>query len=282
MADDTAAATQKLLEAERQGHRAAKRAAKLAADQARGLKHALDAERQKTAAAEERARHFEVALFEERARSAKALQEQRAEYLEAAVEVARELAARRPQASAPGPGPPARRASSHATELARGAPSTWSEAGQRASVLGVGVLFRARQLRAHHGTILEGGDGGPLKETLTAIAHPYGGAPPLSPAEALPAALACVDFCVVALPALLDSAAAAAAPDESSYLASIKSAASTAAASVASTVDQVLWEKENVDLSTLARPALQNQVDSMLAAGPLTPHKSEERDGTSL
>jgi hypothetical protein len=280
MADSTAAATQKLLEAERQGHRAAKRAAKLAADQARGLKQALDAERQKTAAAEERARHFEVALFEERAWSAKALQEQRAECLEAAVEVARELAARRPQASAPGPGPPARRASSHATELARGAPSTWSEAGQRASVLGVGVLFRARQLRAHHGTILEGGHGGPLKETLTAIAHPYGGAPPLSPAEALPAALACVDFCVVALPALLDSAAAP--PDDAGYLASIKSAASTAAASVASTVDQVLWEEENVDLSTLARPALQNQVDSMLAAGPLTPHKSEERDGTSL
>ena len=72
-------------------------------------------------------------------------------------------------------------------------------------MLGVGILFKARQLRAHHGPCLEG-DGEPLKETLTAIAHPYGGAPPLSPAEALPAALACVDFCVVALPALLDSA----------------------------------------------------------------------------
>ena len=52
-------------------------------------------------------------------------------------------------------------------------------------MLGVGILFKARQLRAHHGPCLEG-DGEPLKETLTAIAHPYGGAPPLSPAEALP------------------------------------------------------------------------------------------------
>ena len=50
-------------------------------------------------------------------------------------------------------------------------------------MLGVGILFKARQLRAHHGPCLEG-DGEPLKETLTAIAHPYGGAPPLSPAEA--------------------------------------------------------------------------------------------------
>ena len=91
-------------------------------------------------------------------------------------------------------------------------------------MLGVGILFKARQLRAHHGPCLEG-DGEPLKETLTAIAHPYGGAPPLSPAEALPAALACVDFCVVALPALLDSASA----DDAGVLATLKSAASTAA-----------------------------------------------------
>jgi hypothetical protein len=47
-------------------------------------------------------------------------------------------------------------------------------------------------------------------------------------------------------------------------------------------VDQVLWEEENVDIATLSRPALKSQVDSMLAQGPLTPHKSEERDGTSL
>ena len=64
--------TQKLLDKEREKHRASKRAAKLAADQAKGLKQALDTEKQKTAAAEERARQFEVALFEERARSAKA------------------------------------------------------------------------------------------------------------------------------------------------------------------------------------------------------------------
>ena len=123
--DATAASTQKLLDKEREKHRASKRAAKLAADQAKGLKHALDAEKQRTAAAEERARQFEVALFEERARSAKALAEQRAECLEAAVEVAREIAERQPrQQLAPGPGPPARRASNQATELARGAPST--------------------------------------------------------------------------------------------------------------------------------------------------------------
>ena len=123
--DATAASTQKLLDKEREKHRASKRAAKLAADQAKGLKQALDTEKQKTAAAEERARQFEVALFEERARSAKALAEQRAECLEAAVEVAREIAERQPQTQAmPGPGPPARRASNQATELARGAPST--------------------------------------------------------------------------------------------------------------------------------------------------------------
>ena len=144
-------------------------------------------------------------------------------------------------------------------------------------MLGVGILFKARQLRAHHGPCLEG-DGEPLKETLTAIAHPYGGAPPLSPAEALPAALACIDFCVVALPALLDSAST----DDAGVLATLKSAASNAASKVASTVDQVLWEEENVDIATLSRPALKSQVDSMLAQGPLTPHKSEERDGTSL
>ena len=44
----------------------------------KGLKQALETEKQRTAAAEERARQFEVALFEERARSAKALAEQRA------------------------------------------------------------------------------------------------------------------------------------------------------------------------------------------------------------
>ena len=274
--DATAASTQKLLDKEREKHRASKRAAKLAADQAKGLKQALETEKQRTAAAEERARQFEVALFEERARSAKALAEQRAECLEAAVEVAREIAERQPQTQVmPGPGPPARRASTQATELARGAPSTWSEASQRASVLGVGILFKARQLRAHHGPCLEG-DGEPLKETLTAIAHPYGGAPPLSPAEALPAALACVDFCVVALPALLDSASTT----DEGVLATLKSAASTAASKVASTVDQVLWEEENVDIATLSRPALKSQVDSMLAQGPA--HKSEEMDGTSL
>ena len=120
-----AATTQKLLDKEREKHRASKRAAKLAADQAKGLKQALDTEKQKTAAAEERARQFEVALFEERARSAKALAEQRAECLEAAVEVAREISQSQPQPQlAPGPGPPARRASTQATELARGAPST--------------------------------------------------------------------------------------------------------------------------------------------------------------
>ena len=124
MADATAASTQKLLDQEREKHRASKRAAKLAADQAKGLKQALETEKQRTAAAEERARQFEVALFEERARSAKALAEQRAECLEAAVEVAREIAERQPQQLTPGPGPPARRASSQATELARGAPST--------------------------------------------------------------------------------------------------------------------------------------------------------------
>ena len=32
-------------------------------------------------------------------------------------------------------------------------------------MLGVGILFKARQLRAHHGPCLEG-DGEPLKETL--------------------------------------------------------------------------------------------------------------------
>ena len=270
-----AATTQKLLDKEREKHRASKRAAKLAADQAKGLRHALETEKQRTAAAEERARQFEVALFEERARSAKALAEQRAECLEAAVEVAREISQSQPQQLMPGPGPPARRASNQATELARGAPSTWSEASQRASVLGVGILFKARQLRAHHGPCLDG-DGEPLKETLTAIAHPYGGAPPLSPAEALPAALACVDFCVVALPALLDSASTT----DEGVLATLKSAASTAASKVASTVDQVLWEEENVDIATLARPALKSQVDSMLAQGPA--HKSEEMDGTSL
>ena len=48
-----------------------------------------------------------------------------AEVLEAAVEVAREIAERQPQTQVmPGPGPPARRASTQATELARGAPST--------------------------------------------------------------------------------------------------------------------------------------------------------------
>ena len=123
--DATAASTQKLLDKEREKHRASKRAAKLAADQAKGLKQALDTEKQRTAAAEERARQFEVALFEERARSAKALAEQRAECLEAAVEVAREISqSQPPQQLAPGPGPPARRASTQATELARGAPST--------------------------------------------------------------------------------------------------------------------------------------------------------------
>ena len=76
-----AATTQKLLDKEREKHRASKRAAKLAADQAKGLKQALETEKQKTAAAEERARQFEVALFEERARSAKALAEQRAGWL---------------------------------------------------------------------------------------------------------------------------------------------------------------------------------------------------------
>ena len=114
----------KLLDKEREKHRASKRAAKLAADQAKGLKQALDTEKQKTAAAEERARQFEVALFEERARSAKALAEQRVECLEAAVEVAREIAQSQPQQLMPGPGPPARRASTQATELAKGAPST--------------------------------------------------------------------------------------------------------------------------------------------------------------
>ena len=122
--DATAASTQKLLDNEREKHRASKRAAKLAADQAKGLKQALETEKQRTAAAEERARQFEVALFEERARSAKALAEQRAECLEAAVEVAREIAERQPTQAMPGPGPPARRASNLATELARGAPST--------------------------------------------------------------------------------------------------------------------------------------------------------------
>ena len=46
--DATAASTQKLLDKEREKHRASKRAAKLAADQAKGLKQALDAEKQKT------------------------------------------------------------------------------------------------------------------------------------------------------------------------------------------------------------------------------------------
>ena len=54
--DATAASTQKLLDKEREKHRASKRAAKLAADQAKGLKQALETEKQKTAAAEERAR----------------------------------------------------------------------------------------------------------------------------------------------------------------------------------------------------------------------------------
>ena len=136
--------------------------------------------------------------------------------------------------------------------------STWSEASQRASVLGVGILFKARQLRAHHGPCLEG-DGEPLKETLTAIAHPYGGAPPLSPAEALPAALACVDFCVVALPALLDSASTT----DEGVLATLKSAASNAASKVASTVDQVLWEEENVDIATCrGRPSRARSTDA--------------------
>jgi hypothetical protein len=80
------------------------------------------------------------------------------------------------------------------------------EAFERAQSVGVGVLFKARQLRSHHGGALQA-DGSLLKETVLAVAHGYGTAPPLSPAEALPAALACVDFAVVALPALLDKAA---------------------------------------------------------------------------
>ena len=141
-------------------------------------------------------------------------------------------------------------------------------------MLGVGILFKARQLRAHHGPCLEG-DGEPLKETLTAIAHPCRGAPPLSPAEALPAALACVDFCVVALPALLDSAST----DDEGVLATLKSA--RADSGVEGRVDggpgPLGGGKCRYCHAVAAGPQEPGRLDAR-AQGP--PHKSEERDGT--
>ena len=137
-------------------------------------------------------------------------------------------------------------------------------------MLGVGILFKARQLRAHHGPCLEG-DGEPLKETLTAIAPSVRGrAAALARRGAARGAglrrLLCgraagiAGFCIYGRRGR---------PRDAQVRGRQR------ASKVASTVDQVLWEEESVDdIATLSRPALEaRSTPHMLAQGP-PPHKS--------
>ena len=269
------------LEQEREAHRQTKRAAKLAADQASGLKRALDDEAKLREAAEARASAFEVALFEERSRSTQALRRLREECVADAADVAVALVrdawaaggAAGPRAAAASAAGSAGAASSAATAsdpvaataaMAAGRASL-GEAFERAQSVGVGVLFKARQLRSHHGGALQA-DGSLLKETVLAVAHGYGTAPPLSPAEALPAALACVDFAVVALPALLDKAAAPAGGEAPSGLRSIGAAGMSLLKEVVFAADDDGRDDDR------PQPSLQLAVSGVV----------EEDDGTSV
>mgnify|MGYP003312802332 CR=1 FL=1 len=105
-----------------------------------------------------------------------------------------------------------------------------------------------------------------LKETVLAVAHGYGTAPPLSPAEALPAALACVDFAVVALPALLDKAAAPAGGEAPSGLRSIGAAGMSLLKEVVFAADDDGRDDDR------PQPSLQLAVSGVV----------EEDDGTSV
>lgn len=63
----------------------------------------------------------------------------------------------------------------------------------------------AERLVANFGEEVCEDDGDRLKETLVCVFHSHGQAPPISPTEALPAALACVDFAARVAPALISS-----------------------------------------------------------------------------
>ena len=260
-----------------------------------GLRRALDEERRLREAAEARASAFEVALFEERARSTQALARQREECardaVDAAAAAAAEVAASRRRRRATRPAPAAAaaaaardpgrqprsgsssRAVASAEDAARTAAPTWEEAIDVARSVGVGVLFKARQLRSHHGAFL-GRDGGPLKETLISIAHPYGSPPPLSPADALASALACVDFAVVALPALLETRRDASAPLPPGADGGVFEKMRVAGAGLAAAVVAGLADASDDDDDLPRRPSLQTIVTDGGAV--------EEDDGTAL
>lgn len=121
-----------------------------------------------------RAQAFEVAVFEERTRWAERLKRREAECLEDAIEAATE-------------------AVKEAVDIVRKQRPLLEDADLRDLILNAKKL---REKLSVLGTVEDPGVA--LRETLFAIAHPYGSAPPLDPTQALPAAVACVDFAIEA------------------------------------------------------------------------------------
>ena len=142
---------------------------------------------------------------------------------------------------------------------------TGPEASQRASVLGVGILFKARQLRAHHGPCLEG-DGEPLKETLSAIAHDGRGRASLYRPPSAARGARCVDFCgggaaAESIARLCDK------EEDEGVLATLKSAARQRRRKSRQTVDLVLWEEVTSTSRPLSRARPSRARSSMRRAG---------------
>lgn len=131
----------------------------------RALERALERARATATKAEEKSNELEAWIFEERTRSSQRLATARAQCSADAIGVCVEIVK-----------------------------------GQGVAVLPSAAAHAERLVTQHGGTLDT--DGSPLKETLVCVFHAHGQPPPLSPAEALPAALACVDFAARFAPAL--------------------------------------------------------------------------------
>mmetsp|Transcript_29349 Transcript_29349/g.94687 ORF Transcript_29349/g.94687 Transcript_29349/m.94687 type:complete len:228 (+) Transcript_29349:65-748(+) len=175
------------------------------------LRSAVRSARREAAEATERAEATEMALFEERTQWSALLRRREEECFEdavaAAVETAEEVLDRvrrgAPEAKA------FRSPGRHQTTTpTTSAPPPRRAVDERRLADLDDVVVEAKRILEKLGDANVADGGAALKETLFAIAHPYGVAPPLAPTEALPATVACVDFALRAAGALtsLDAA----------------------------------------------------------------------------
>lgn len=132
----------------------------------RVLERALQRALRSVKRAEEQKRELEAWLFEERTRTSQRVASVRSQCTADAIDVAVDVVRRQHKIVVPS----------------------------------VATGYAERFLAHHADTVRE--SGAPLKETLLCVFHSHGQPPPISPAEALPAALACVDFAARVAPVL--------------------------------------------------------------------------------